>query len=188
MIAENCRSRTLYSEVPSPLMSVDWRLAYMTMKRLDADPHAFDLLLNVLVIGDKKVGKSKLVHTLAMSGKPRTVSASSPTSPTAGAAAASVPTAANHSRHDPVIDAGMHAPHLFCFVCVIRFFLNSTALFGVSSFSVWHLSFGHRFRRPSCGCGQHNCEAASLGRQCSRRRCWQRSCSLSQCTRCRNCI
>lgn len=59
---KNKQQRTLYSE-----FSHDWKRTYVAMQRLDTDPKYFDHLWNVVVIGDRRVGKSRLVSSLAHS-------------------------------------------------------------------------------------------------------------------------
>lgn len=59
---KNLEQRTLYST-----FSRDWKSTYRAMHRLDHDPKYIDMLLNVVVIGDRRVGKSRLVHSLAAS-------------------------------------------------------------------------------------------------------------------------
>lgn len=59
---KNHSQRTLFSSV-----SHDWRHTFIAMTQLDKDPKLFDMLFNVVVIGDRRVGKSRLVRSLAQS-------------------------------------------------------------------------------------------------------------------------
>jgi GTPase SAR1 family protein len=64
---KNRQQRTLYS---SDLDKThDWKRSFMTMTLLDRNMSYFDLLWNVVIIGDKSVGKSRLVHTLGQSAR-----------------------------------------------------------------------------------------------------------------------
>jgi len=62
---KNKTQRTLYSE-KSSIMN-DWKRTHIAMCHLDRDPKYFDFLWNIVVIGDRRVGKSRLVWSLAES-------------------------------------------------------------------------------------------------------------------------
>jgi len=49
--------------------TLDFKRVYSAMARLEIDPHNQDGLWNVVVIGDKRVGKSRLVKSLAQSSR-----------------------------------------------------------------------------------------------------------------------
>jgi len=55
--------------LPSLIDAVNWKRVLIQMVRLDADPYCQDGLWNIVVVGDKKVGKSRLVNSLARSAQ-----------------------------------------------------------------------------------------------------------------------
>jgi len=71
----------------APDSTLDYKHIYTAMARLEQDPYTQDGLWNVVVIGDKRVGKSRLVKSLAQSARLATSTLHRP------------------SDDDPVIDA-----------------------------------------------------------------------------------
>jgi Ras family/P21-Rho-binding domain/F-box-like len=67
--AKNKEQRTLYGECSSGMYNCSWKDTYMTMCYLDHHPTYSDLTWNVVVTGDVRVGKSRLVRSLAESAR-----------------------------------------------------------------------------------------------------------------------
>ena len=64
--AKNREQHTLYADIDAGTQH-EWKKTFLAMAHLDKDPRFCDVVWNVAVIGDRQVGKSRLIWSLAES-------------------------------------------------------------------------------------------------------------------------